>query len=432
MKIHSSLLFIRGNRSIFKHSRTFWCLTNLLIAVFTFLLWLPATYSQDEVGVIHGKLTDKKLGKPIINHPVTLNIHKAAEVTQKETKTDSKGGYRFEDLPIDHQTHYTISTIYDGVTYTEKALVLTSFVPNLPVNIDIAGLTDDPSQIRIRSYTALIGLPPEGHPKDGAVSVFEAFEIENRSDSSFQMLSHNNKKIGFHTNLPQGYEGFKPFVPTNLTLHADNDQAILTNPLPPGTLQVGYSYILHLNRAKLDLFQRLPFHLGEISVLIQDGINLVPHLKHFKKIKSESIHNVIYTTYRAKPNKGFAANKKINLKIRIPGQNFSVRQTIFIALASALTGVFLAVAIFMLRRARRASVESDASQGGPIDIGWLRKLNNADIEHARTTRLEFITRLDEMHEKQDISERVYNRLRKEQAERLADILDQRKERGLDN
>ena len=67
-----------------------------------------------------------------------------------------------------------------------------------------------------------------------------------------------------------------------------------------------------------------------------------------------------------------------------------------------------------------------------FDSGWLRKLSDADLEHARTTRLEFITLLDKAHEKQEISERVYNRLRKEQTERLTEIINQRQERGLDN
>ena len=68
----------------------------------------------------------------------------------------------------------------------------------------------------------------------------------------------------------------------------------------------------------------------------------------------------------------------------------------------------------------------------PMDSGWLRKLNDTDLENTRNTRLELITMLDALHEKEDISERVYNRLRKEQTDRLSEILNQRKERGIDS
>jgi Flp pilus assembly protein protease CpaA len=104
---------------------------------------------------------------------------------------------------------------------------------------------------------------------------------------------------------------------------------------------------------------------------------------------------------------------------------------VFIAIASALTGGFLVAAIFMLRSTRRTSSESGGSETLQYEAGWLRKLNNDDIEYARTARLEFITLLDELHEKNVISERIYNRFRGEQTDRLTEILDQRTERGLD-
>ena len=60
------------------------------------------------------------------------------------------------------------------------------------------------------------------------------------------------------------------------------------------------------------------------------------------------------------------------------------------------------------------------------DAGWLRKLNPDDLEHTRVARLEFITHLDDKYERQEISERVYKRLRREQTERLTTLLDQQK------
>ena len=431
MKIHSSSFLIKKRCHTLKHVETVRYLSNLLVIVFTFLLWLPATYSQNEVGNIHGKLTDIKLDKPIANHLVTLNIYNAADVTRQETKTDENGTYRFENLPIDAETHYTISTTYNGVAYTEKDLVLSSFVPNLPVNIEITAPTDDPSQIRIKSYTIVIGLPPEDHATDGAVAVIEALDVENLSNSPFQ-TTRENKVVGFNLDLPKGYEAFHPHVPTSLKRSSTGNRIVLSDPLPPGPTQVGYRYIFHANKNKLDLSRRLHFRADQISILIPAGINLAPHSKYFKTTDYEVINNVVYKVYPAAPASGFSAGKTVSLKLGIPKQKFNIGQVVFIAIAASLAGGFLAAAIFMLRARHRTPVESYASQAITFDSGWLRKLSDADLEHARTTRLEFITLLDKAHEKQEISERVYNRLRKEQTERLTEIINQRQERGLDN
>ena len=60
-------------------------------------------------------------------------------------------------------------------------------------------------------------------------------------------------------------------------------------------------------------------------------------------------------------------------------------------------------------------------------LNWLRKLNGKDLEQAKTARLELISHLDAIHEKQQISEKVYNRLRKEQTEKLSTVLKQVRE-----
>lgn len=430
MKIHRRVCTIAGG-TIFRQIGS---LGILLGIACTFLLLLP-TYSQDEMGVIHGKLTDQQLNEPIANHPVTLNIHKAENVTKKGTESDENGIYRFEDLPIDVETHYTLSTIYDNIEHIEKDLVLNSFVPSLTIDMNIGGKTDDPSQIRKKSHTFVIGFPPEGHPPDGAVLIIEAFNIDNLGDLSFEM-NYQNDDVGFYAVLPEGIEDIRPHAPEDLMLHSSSRHVIFPKPLPPGSTEVGFQYITHVHENKLDLSQRISFPTDQISLLIQEGINLVPISKQFTRAKSEPIHNLVYGVYIAKPTSGYLPGDKVDLRMGIPGQESSgqkpnMGQMVFIAVASALTGGFLVAAIFMLRGARRPSSGSEESENIGRNAGWLRKLNNADITHAKTARLEFITLLDDMHEKQNISERVYNRLRREQTEYLTEILNQHTERGLD-
>ena len=76
----------------------------------------------------------------------------------------------------------------------------------------------------------------------------------------------------------------------------------------------------------------------------------------------------------------------------------------------------------MVRSGAARVPESGGTQTTP-DASWLNKLGSDDLDRARIARLEMVTRLDEMYEKKEISERVYNRLHKEQLDRLTLILE---------
>ena len=110
----------------------------------------------------------------------------------------------------------------------------------------------------------------------------------------------------------------------------------------------------------------------------------------------------------------------------LPGQASNLGQLIFIAVAAALTGGFFVAALFKLRAANNTTASDTHDTSTSPDAGWLRKLNPDDREHVRVARLEFITHLDDKYERQEISERVYKRLRREQTERLTTLLEEQK------
>ena len=434
MKIKSSLFCLKKSCSILKRVGNIWCLRNLLIIAVTILLLLPTADSQNEVGNIQGKLIDGKLGKRIPNHPVTLNIYKADDVTHQETTTDENGHYRFENLPLDTETYYSVTATYNGTEREEKDLVLSFFVPNLVIDINIGGVTDDPSHIRIKTYSIALGFADEEDVKEGVLSIFEVFVVENKNPLPFQ-TTQNGEEVGLYFALPKGHEMFQPLSPENLKLNAAADHVILTDPIEPGDLEGGFAYTFQAKGRNIRLSRPMPFHTDQITILVPEGIRIVPRSKLFEPVGRTQFHGIVYTKYEASPEGGFPMGETPDMSLAVLKQSntekSNIAQMVFIAVAAALAGGFFVAAIFMLRRSQRVE-ESEASQSAQMDTGWLRKLSDADLGHARTVRLEFITLLDEAHEKQDISERVYNRLRKEQTERLTEILDQRKERGLDN
>jgi len=402
------------------------------------LFYLPTSVAQTtKLGNIQGTVIDRKLEKPLVSHPITLTVHKADTAETQETLTDENGNYRFGDLPLDPTVHYTVSTVYEETDYTEKDLVLSTWATHITANFDIGAFTDDTSQIQVRTHTFIIGPPPADHAPDGAVTVIEALGVENRSDLPFQ-TKHGTQTVGLHLKLPKRTEGFQPHSPTTLTMDPITDNVILPTPLPPGESQLGYTYIFHVERSELNLSRRLDFDTAEFYLFVPDGIGFAPNAKFFSAPRREQIHGNVYLVYQSVAGKTFNAGTTVDLTLNVnmdagrgavPGQTSNLGQLVLIAVAAALAGGFFVAALFKLRAPSSGESNTDDSVTLP-DGGWLRKLSPDDIEHVRIARLEFITYLDDKYEKQEISARVYNRLRREQTERLTTLLAQQK-RGND-
>ncbi|MDE0686301.1 MAG: hypothetical protein OXI63_25520 [Candidatus Poribacteria bacterium] len=428
-----TVLIRRGNSQF--GSITVRCMSRLLAIVLIFFSSLSALYAQTaELGDIQGTVIDRKLEKPLVAHPIILTIHKADTVETKEITTDENGNYRFAELPLDPNIHYTVSTVHDDTNYTEKDLVLSTWVPTIKINFGIGAFADDDTQIVVKSHTFIIGPPPQDHPPDGAVTVAEAIGIENLSDLPFR-TTHGTQKVGIHLTLPQDTERFEPHPPVELTIDAATNQVILKTPLPPGESHLGYNYISHVGKTGLDLSRRLNFNTMRFYVFIPEGIGLVPRAKFFGTPRREQIHGSVYLIYESNEDQTFAAGKKIDLALNInmgvargalPEQTSNLGQLILIAVAAALTGGFFVAALFKLRAANNTTEPDTDDASAPPDAGWLLKLNPDDREHVRVARLEFITHLDDKYERQEISERVYKRLRREQTERLTTLLEQQK------
>lgn len=409
------------------------------MAVLTLLFPLSTSYAQTtELGGIQGAVIDRNQDKPLVAQPVVLTIHKGDVTETQETVTDENGNYRFGDLPLDPIVHYTVSTVHEGTDYTEKDVVLSTWAPSIKINFEIGGFTDDKTQIRVNSHSFVITPPPPDHPPDGAVTIIEAIGIENLSDLPFQ-TTHGTQRVGLHLSLPAGTEGFQPHQATELAINPATNQAIRMTPLPPGETHLGYTYIFHVEKDKLDLSRRLDFATTEFLFFVPEGVNFAPRAKFFGAPKREQIHGNIYLIYQSTAPKAFTAGTTVDLALNVnmgsargalPGQTSSnLGQLILIAVAAALTGGFFVAALFKLRTANNSNKsDTDDNTTTPSDAGWLRKLSPEDHEHVRVARLEFITHLDDKYEKQGISERVYKRLRREQTERLTTLLEEQQRR----
>ena len=404
--------------------------------IFMALICLPAAVGQSDIGKIEGQVIDKKENQLLSQQLVILQIHRESEdVQQRETVTDDSGAYIFDNLSTAFDVHYAVSINYEGKEYVEQDLVLSEWLPNITVNIEIGAFTADPSQVKIRQHTLIIGPPPADHAPDGAVSVLELIQIENTSELSFQ-ASIDNQPAGMNFNLPDGHENLQLDQTFRQELGLNADRLIASQPLAPGTHQVGYSYLMHVVNSDLVLSRKLTFDTTQFYVFISDGMPLGPQSRILGAGRREEIHGLVYTIYATDPAKPLSTNQTVDLHFRVtsaaPPPQSSISETArkpsdpkmiaLIAISAALAGGFLVAAIFKIRPpTSKPSEDSQKPQAAP-DASWLGKSDAADLERTRVARLEMITRLEELHEKREISDRVYKRLRKEQADRLAAVL----------
>ena len=404
--------------------------------IFTALICLSSAVGQSDTGKIEGQVIDRRENQPLSQQLVVLQIHRESEdVQQRETLTDDSGFYIFDNLSTAFDVHYAVSTNYEGEEYIERDLILSEWLPNIKVNIEIGAFTDDPSQVKIRGHTLIIGPPPVDHAPDGAVSVLELIQLENTSELAFQ-TSIDNQRTGVYFNLPNDHENLQIDQTLKQELGVTANRLIANQPLATGKHQVGYSYLMHVVNLDLVLSRKLTFDTDQFYVFISDGMPLVPQSRMLGAGRREQIHGLVYTIYATDPAEPLATNQTVDLRFKVtsvaPSSRSGMDETAkqpsdpkmiaLIAIAAALAGGFLVAAIFKIRPpTSKQSDDSQKPQAAP-DASWLGKLDVADLERARIARLEMITRLEELHEKREISDRVYKRLRKEQADRLAAVL----------
>ena len=408
----------------------------LLVSCFaaTYLVFLSPATAQNATGTIKGKVIDRQSNKPLVDQKVTLTIHQGAETQQRETITTSDGSYSFDNLPFGMETYYGVSTIHEDKEHVETDLVLSTWVPESNVDIEIGKFTDDHSVVKVRGHTIIIAPPPPDHAPDGAVSIMELIQFENTSEMEFR-TTVNSQSVGMYLNLPIGYEGLQIDSMISKDLALESNKLISKQPLPPGKFGSGFSYIMHIENSGLDLSRALSFDTDQLYVFITEGLPLTPQSPILGAGRREQIHETMYIIYAINPAKPLPIGKTALLNFKVApvtsagrnaglslSQPANAKMIALIAFAAACASGFLVAAIFMVRSSGAQTAKPDEPQTAP-DASWLNKLDSDDLEHARISRLEMVTRLDQMYEKKEISERVYNRLRKEQVDRLNTILE---------
>ena len=191
-------------------------------------------------------------------------------------------------------------------------------------------------------------------------------------------------------------------------------------PIPTGQTDLTVTYILHTDKV-IDLSRTQPFLTEDFQLLIPESLPFFVQSQSLGTKSSQTIHNVVYSVYQTIAPIGIG--RKIQIEMKNTPSSPTLQIVLVIGLVICLAGFAFTLVLRIRKPVQVESVPPVATDVVP-DASWLKKSNTIDLEAIKKVRLEFIARLDEMHQKREMSDRVHKRIRREQVERLSATLAQ--------
>jgi len=385
------------------------------------IFWLvPDAISQ--TGQIRGKVFDFRQNQFLVGQLIVLERHQAEQTSRRETETDAEGHYRFQNLEPSSTDHYIVFTEFEGRTYREENVMVTNLASNVTVDLNLNAFTSDLSVMRILRHSIFLQPVPD-HVHGEAVHVLEFLSLENRSNLNFQQ-EFEGKILGCLLPLPSGIEQLQVGISTvEIMEEIAENPVVIPAPILPGKTNIQISYLLHINQV-VDLSRLQQFQTESLQLLIPESVPLVVQSKDLEAKTPQTIHNTVYATYETA--RLIAAGRAVQLQLKLDRSSSTLFIVLIAGLAICIVGFVITMVIHIQKPGQTDPVELETPDRQP-DVSWLRKSNVSDLAAVKAIRLEFITRLDEMRQQEKVSERVYNRVRREQVERLEATIAQMQE-----
>jgi hypothetical protein len=372
-----------------------------LIIVLLLLLGWPVMADGSQ-GKIQGSVVNGTRGSSsVTSQEITLKILTGDNQTDSiTTVSDTSGRFEFSGLVTDPSYQYRVALTYQGVAYSSSVLSFSSD-PVIETEIPVYDTTADPSVVSVMASHMVI------YPQPEYLWIAEYQVFANDSDRTFvgskQIL--DGKKETLRISLPEGAAHFQPefgLVAGNFI--QDSSGVSDTTPLPPGTREVGYFYIIAGNADGYALQPRFNYPTGSFNLLVQgkslsvsgEGLDSQPPID----IEGEAYQ--YYASQRLEAGK--------TLSFSLSPQSVSNSDQAVTWLVALLLAASVGIGGYLLLRKRLFHA------AGPADYG-----------EAIEERLAELARLDDDFEDGKISKEDYLRLRTENKRQLAGMLKRPKE-----
>ena len=210
----------------------------LLPAVLFAAVTLPlAAQETAELREVTGMIVNGTANSlPAFGLTVTLHRQTANTYEESTTTTDTKGNFRFEDIPLDLEALYGVTVRYQGVVYGTDIDLRPESIP--PVTVNIYETSDDQSLLSVSNSSLLI---PQVDKIARDVYALEIVNVVNASDRTYVPGAEPMNLLRF--GLPPGAKGLQ--IDTSLVgadaIQVDRGFAVPAN-IPPGEHEVMFAY----------------------------------------------------------------------------------------------------------------------------------------------------------------------------------------------
>ncbi|HLH74518.1 MAG TPA: hypothetical protein VKX96_14610 [Chloroflexota bacterium] len=254
----------------------------LLPALLTALLAVLALAGQvaaGATGTLNGTVVDGTKGAKLASGlSVTLTgVGQGHQFVADQTaKVDASGHFSFDNLLIDPNITYVVSTDYAGVNYTATVAKPTDAgLP--PVELKVYEPTTSDAALKIDSANWLLGAID---PRQEQAQVLAMFTIVNTGDHTY--VGDHRGDPGSATPgilprtlrlpLPDGASDFQPMAGLNpSTLLPVENGYVDTAPVTPGDHQIVYTFKMGYSAGVAELHTALPYPATKVHFLAPDA-----------------------------------------------------------------------------------------------------------------------------------------------------------------
>jgi hypothetical protein len=333
-------------------------------------------------GTIRGRVFNESTGEPQPGVEVLLvGAGEDGEDRQEETVTTDDGGrYEFGQLPTGDDRFYILDVRFEGGLFPSSAITIpsdTSRPPVIDTQIRVWSTTTDPASILIERDNMFVV------PNDEGVGIVESVTITNLSDDAYIGRGAEGStdegtsipSLGF--SLPPGAdeEGVS-IIDSDLDLPEllrTSFGFAITTAIPPGTIDMTFSYSVPGTAGSYDLSRRALYPILDLGVFVTEPLELSsPRLTSKGEVDIEGKTYLRYAT-----DDTLDAGDSVQM---LALADAGTSPGLLLGMAGALVLV-LALGLFPVWRYRRSRADTQEPVRAREDV--IREIAEIDLRHER-------------------------------------------------
>jgi len=239
--------------------------------ILAFFLGTVTTVTADDKRTIQGQITLVKGNMEIPVEEVELNIFISPyqdDMSIIRTLTDTAGEFKIENI-LTSNSLILINFSYDNIDYSQPAELTDSAEK---IQIKVYEQKSDYSEISIKSQSMII---VDVDPSNEILSIMEMVNIHNPTQYTIVPDSESVMSL-LRFSLPEQYFDLdiQSSLPIGNAIEVNKGFG-MTNPIPPGTNEVIYSYRIIYDKKPYQINRKVSYPIDNLLVLIPDGIGSI-------------------------------------------------------------------------------------------------------------------------------------------------------------